>query len=66
MCATGSRRFLAAVMRLTRAVTTVRSAIALLNGVMMSTIAVICVMKWSAGGISTGVDRGGARRWCSG
>jgi len=50
----GLETFLTAVMRLTRAVTTVRSAIALLNGVMMSTIAVICVMKWSAGGISTG------------
>ncbi len=43
-----------AVVRLTRAVTTVRSAIALLNGVMMSTIAVLCVMKWTGGGISTG------------
>jgi len=50
----GLETFLTAVMRLTRAVTTVRSAIALLNGVMMSTIAVICVWKWSDGGISTG------------
>jgi len=50
----GLENFLAAVVRLTRAVTTVRSAIALLNGVMMSTIAVICVMKWTGGGISTG------------
>jgi ATP-binding cassette subfamily B multidrug efflux pump len=50
----GLESFLAAVVRLTRAVTTVRSAIALLNGVMMSTIAAICVMKWTGGGISTG------------
>lgn len=50
----GLESFLVAVMRLTRAVTTVRSAIALLNGTMMSAIAVICVMKWTGGGISTG------------
>jgi ATP-binding cassette, subfamily B, multidrug efflux pump len=50
----GLENFLAAVVRLTRAVTTVRSAIALLNGIMMSTIAAICVMKWTGGGISTG------------
>ena len=50
----GLESFLAAVVRLTRAVTTVRSAIALLNGIMMSTIAAICVMKWTGGGISTG------------
>ena len=50
----GLESFLAAVVRLTRAITTVRSAIALLNGVMMSTVAAICVMKWTGGGISTG------------
>jgi ATP-binding cassette subfamily B multidrug efflux pump len=50
----GLENFLAAVVRLTRAVTTVRSAIALLNGIMMSTIAAICIMKWTGGGISTG------------
>ena len=50
----GLENFLAAVVRLTRAVTTVRSAIALLNGIMMSTIAAICVVKWTGGGISTG------------
>lgn len=50
----GLESFLAAVVRLTRAVTTVRSAIALLNGVMMSAIAAICIAKWTGGGISTG------------
>ena len=37
----GLERFLVAVVRLTRAVTTVRSSVALLNGVMMSAIAAI-------------------------
>ena len=50
----GLENFLAAVVRLTRAVTTVRSAIALLNGIMMSTIAAFCVVRWTGGGISTG------------
>ena len=50
----GLESFLAAVVRLTRAVTTVRSAVALLNGVMMSAIAAICMLKWTGGGISTG------------
>jgi ATP-binding cassette subfamily B multidrug efflux pump len=50
----GLESFVAAVVRLTRAITTVRSAIALLNGVMMSAVAAICVVKWTGGGISTG------------
>ncbi|MEW9836793.1 ABC transporter ATP-binding protein [Mesorhizobium marinum] len=50
----GLESFLAAVVRLTRAVSTVRSAIALLNGIMMSAVAAICIMKWTGGGISTG------------
>jgi ATP-binding cassette subfamily B protein/ATP-binding cassette subfamily B multidrug efflux pump len=50
----GLDRFLAAVIRLTRAVTTVRSAVAMLNGVMMSAIGAIAVMRWTGGGISTG------------
>ena len=50
----GLERFLTAVVRLTRAITTVRSSVALLNGVMMSAIAAIALMKWSGGGISTG------------
>ncbi|MCX7303872.1 MAG: ABC transporter ATP-binding protein [Hyphomicrobiales bacterium] len=50
----GLQSLLAATTRLTRAVTTVRSAIALLNGVMMSTVAAICVVKWTGGGLSTG------------
>jgi len=50
----GLENLFAAMVRLTRAITTVRSAIALLNGVMMSTVAAICVVKWTGGGISTG------------
>lgn len=50
----GLETFLAAVVRLTRAVTTVRASIALINGVMMSSVAAICIYKWTGGGLSTG------------
>jgi ATP-binding cassette subfamily B protein/ATP-binding cassette subfamily B multidrug efflux pump len=50
----GLERFLRAVMRLTRAVTTVRASVAIINGAMMSAIAAICIYKFTAGGISTG------------
>src|SRR5918994_2405129 len=50
----GMERFLRAVKRLTRAVTTVRASVATINGMMMSAIAAICIYKFTAGGISTG------------
>ncbi|MFE0014759.1 ABC transporter ATP-binding protein [Mesorhizobium sp. NPDC059054] len=50
----GLEGFLTAVVRLTRAITTVRSSVAVLNGVMMSLIAIIAVMNWTSGHISTG------------
>ena len=50
----GLEGFLAAVIRLTRAVTTVRSSVALLNGMMMSAIAAIAIVNWTSGGITTG------------
>jgi ABC-type multidrug transport system fused ATPase/permease subunit len=50
----GLEGFLTAVVRLTRAITTVRSSVAVLNGVMMSAIAVIAVVNWTSGSISTG------------
>ena len=50
----GLESYFQAVVRLTRAVTTVRSAIAIINGIMMSTIAAICIVSWTGGGISTG------------
>ena len=62
----GLEGFLAAVIRLTRAVTTVRSSVALLNGVMMSAIAVIAVHQLDR---RRHLDRRRSRRrsgWCSG
>ncbi|MFU0507105.1 ABC transporter ATP-binding protein [Pseudaminobacter sp. NGMCC 1.201702] len=50
----GMERFLLAVVRLTRAVTTVRASVAILNGAMMSSIAAICIYTWTSGTISTG------------
>ncbi len=50
----GLEGFLTAVVRLTRAVTTVRSSVAILNGLMMSLIAAIAVLNWTSGSISTG------------
>jgi len=50
----GLEGFLAAVVRLTRAVTTVRSSVAILNGIMMSAIGAIAVLSWTNGNISTG------------
>ncbi|MBE7185753.1 MAG: ABC transporter ATP-binding protein [Methylobacterium mesophilicum] len=47
-------QFLVAVIRLTRAVTTVRSAVAILNGFMMSGIGVLAVSQWTDGAISSG------------
>ena len=56
----GLESFLVAVIRLTRAITTVRSAVALLNGAMMSSVVMIAVWKWTGGGISTGRHCGSA------
>ena len=50
----GLENFLAAVVRLTRVVTTVRASIAIINSIMMTSIAAICIVKWTGGGISTG------------
>ena len=50
----GLESFLASVIRLTRAITTVRSAVALLNGMMMAAVAAICLVNWTQGSISTG------------
>ena len=46
--------FLQAVRGLTRAITSVRSAVALINGVMMAAIFAIAVMSWMNGTASTG------------
>jgi ATP-binding cassette subfamily B protein/ATP-binding cassette subfamily B multidrug efflux pump len=50
----GLERLLAAVKRLTRAVTTVRSSVAILNGFMMAAVAGLCMVSFSAGEITTG------------
>jgi ATP-binding cassette subfamily B protein/ATP-binding cassette subfamily B multidrug efflux pump len=50
----GMENFIAAVFRLTRAITTVRSAVAMLNGTMVSAIGAIAVWSWTQGNISTG------------
>ncbi|QPC85304.1 ATP-binding cassette domain-containing protein [Mesorhizobium sp. NBSH29] len=50
----GLEGFFAAVVQLTRAVTTVRSSVAILNGIMMSAIGAIAIYNWTTGSISTG------------
>ncbi len=50
----GLENFLTAVVRLTRAVTTVRSCVAVMNGVMMSAVGGLAVMSWMQGQMSTG------------
>jgi ATP-binding cassette subfamily B protein/ATP-binding cassette subfamily B multidrug efflux pump len=50
----GLEGYYSAVVRLTRAVTTVRSAVTILNGLMLASVVTIAVVKWSNGGVSTG------------
>jgi ATP-binding cassette subfamily B multidrug efflux pump len=50
----GLENLITAIIRLTRAVTTVRSAVATLNGFMMAGVGAIAVMTWANGEISTG------------
>jgi ATP-binding cassette, subfamily B, multidrug efflux pump len=50
----GLENLIVAIIRLTRAVTTVRSAVAALNGFMMAGVGTIAVMTWANGEISTG------------
>ncbi len=50
----GLESLIAAIIRLTRAVTTVRSAVAILNGFMMAGVGSIAVYTWTNGEISTG------------
>ncbi len=50
----GLESYLGAVFRLTRSITTVRSAVAVINGAMMAAVAAICILSWSRGEISTG------------
>jgi len=50
----GMERYLAAVKTLTRSITSVRGAVAIINGFMMAAVAVLAVRSWMAGGATTG------------
>jgi ATP-binding cassette subfamily B protein/ATP-binding cassette subfamily B multidrug efflux pump len=50
----GLESFFHAVVRLTRAITTVRAAVNVLNGAMMASVGAIAVVQWTQGGITTG------------
>ncbi|TKT77349.1 ABC transporter ATP-binding protein [Aquamicrobium sp. LC103] len=50
----GMSRFLVAVKQLTRSITRVRAAIAILNGLMMAAIATLAVRSWMIGDATTG------------
>ncbi len=50
----GLENLLAAIVRLTRSITTVRAGVYLLNGLMMAAVSVLAVWKWSEGAASTG------------
>jgi ABC-type multidrug transport system fused ATPase/permease subunit len=50
----GMERYLTAVKRMTRSITSVRAAVAVLNGFMMTAVAVLAIRSWMAGGASTG------------
>ncbi len=51
---TALSHYLGAVTHLTRMITLVRTAVAVLNGMMMTAVAIIAVQGWIAGSISTG------------
>ncbi|WP_427023725.1 ABC transporter ATP-binding protein [Aureimonas ureilytica] len=50
----GFRRFVESVRAMTRAITAVRTAVAVLNGMMMTGIGAIVIHSWMAGGVTTG------------
>ncbi|WP_182085470.1 ABC transporter ATP-binding protein [Aureimonas sp. ME7] len=50
----GFRRFVDAMRRMTRAITAVRTAVAVLNGFMMTAIAALVLHSWSSGSASGG------------
>jgi len=50
----GMETYLEAIVRLTRAVTTVRSAVAVLNGLMMAAVLSIAILAWTRGDVTTG------------
>jgi ABC-type multidrug transport system fused ATPase/permease subunit len=50
----GMERYLFAVKRLTRSITSVRAAVAILNGLMMAAVTALAVKQWMDGGATTG------------
>jgi ABC-type multidrug transport system fused ATPase/permease subunit len=50
----GMARYLGAVKAMTRAITSVRAAVAIINGFMMTAVFVLAIMSWQAGNASTG------------
>jgi ABC-type multidrug transport system fused ATPase/permease subunit len=50
----GMERYLGSVRRLTRAITSVRSAVAIINGFMMTAVFWLAIRGWMAGGATTG------------
>ena len=50
----GFRSFLAAVRRMTRALTSVRTAVAVLNGLMMTAVGALAIVAWGEGRMTTG------------
>ncbi len=50
----GMDNFLTAIIDLTRSITSVRAAVAILNGIMMSVIMVLAVHRWMQGDATTG------------
>ena len=50
----GMERFLGAVTALTRAITRVRSAVAILNGFMMAAVFLLAIQKWMTGAATAG------------
>src|SRR5690606_20763587 len=50
----GMEGFLSAVRALTRAITSVRAAVAIINGVMMAAVFVVAISSWMAGSATTG------------
>ena len=50
----GMARYLGAVQKMTRSITGVRTAVAVLNGFMMAAVSLLAVRSWMAGGASTG------------
>ena len=50
----GMQRYLDAVKQLTRSITNVRSAVAILNGFMMAAVALLAIRQWMDGNATTG------------